>query len=264
MSHRTMKLLAASFVSALGIVASESNAILITHNTSTVLFSENFESQTVGNNWNNNVAGQWLLSGPPLVSNSAPGAYQGSQYGFIERNLVDTSDTARAQFTSVSSGRLDLDTMVYIPGTQQFLSIVLGNNLGTNPPAPDANVHSYIVFQLNSTHNMQEVAGASPEYMASTVPGMLYKNNEWMRLQVGYDFANAASGYTVRLTTSSGSYLWTRPLNNPGAAINTMLIKFEDNGNSAYFDAVVPEPSMAIAALGILGGMLSSRRRRLA
>lgn len=259
MSHRSMKLYAAPILLTLAFVAGDSQAVLITHNTSTTLFSENFESQTVGNNWNNNVAGQWLLDGAPLVQNAAPGAFQGSKYGFIERNAVDSFDIARAQFTPVSTGRLDLDTMVYIANPQQFLTIALGNNLSGNPPTIDANTHSYVTFQLNSTHKMEEGTFGNEDM------GFDYKNSEWMRLRVGYDFANAASGYTVRLTTTDGSFLYTRPLQaiNSGVEIDPMVIKFEDNGNSALFDAV-PEPSMAVVALTGLGALAARRQRRQA
>ncbi len=234
MSHRSQRFMALSFAATLGVVAIESKAVEITHDGSTVVFRDDFESGTPGELWDNGTQpGNWLLSGDPRVVNSGvPGAFTGSQYGFISRDPANGHfSTARAQFADVGTGRLDLDTMVYIPGTQNYLSVVLGYNLSSNPPTPDPSLHSYVTFALN--HKLTE-------FTQNYVPdmGFFYKNDEWMRLQIGYDYNDVATGYTVRLTTTDGSFLYTAPIEHSESPINTMLLKFEDNAQSAYFDAV--------------------------
>jgi hypothetical protein len=119
----------------------------------------------------------------------------------------------------------------------QWLTLAIGNSVGYNPVTPAPFMHSYVTFHLNETHEVEDGA-------VDGFPKMpfLYKNGEWMRLKIGYDFANAATGYTVDLTTTDGTFNYTRGIINAEMPIDTLLIKFEANGNSAYFDASAPIP----------------------
>jgi hypothetical protein len=240
------------------IYAPTAQAVMITQNGSTVLFSDNFESGTLGAAWDNGAApGNWTAAITNEVRNaSPPGAFEGAQYGYATR--TGSGQGIRAQFDPVSTGRLDLNTMVYIPGNQQWLSVALGNNISNNPGTPSGSVHSYVTFHLNATHEVEDGAVATFPKM-----GFLYKNDEWMKLHVGHDFDNGVGGYTVDLTTSSGTFHYARDIINPGTPINSMLIKFEDNNNSAFFDSPVPEPSalFAMVAGSGLGGLCIRRRR---
>ena len=217
-----------------------SPAVVITHGIDTILFADDFESAAVGSTWNNGtLAGTWV----PNIQNSVsattpPGPFEGDKYGVITRTA--SGQGMRATFSSVDSGRLDLDTTLFIPSGMQWLSIVLGNGLGLSPQPPASNIHSYVIFNVNSSHSIQD-------YAAPTAPMMnfQYKNNEWMRLKVGYDFDNQSSGYTVGLTTTDGTFTYTRGLLNSAVPIDSMLIKFEANGNTAYFDAAQPIPSVS-------------------
>jgi hypothetical protein len=224
------------------------NAIVIKHNNSTLLFGDDFETGTIGGAWDNGAQpGNWTL--PAMqpnpfvnqVSNTAPpGAFQGTKYGLVQR--VASQQGIRAQFQPVSSGKLELDTMFYVPDGEQWLTVVLGNNLNFNPLPSFANpVHSYIIFHLNATHLVSDYNTGADEFMPFE-----YKNGEWMRLKIGYDYANATTGYTVDLTTSAETGHYERALTNSDQPINSMLIKFEDNNKIAYFDAVtaLPPPSL--------------------
>lgn len=254
----TTRLVLAANCSLLAILlATRANAVMITHNSSTVLFADNFETASAGGAWDNGaLPGSWTAAINNTVTNAAlPGPVEGAQYGFVSRD--GSGQGIRAQFDAVSTGRLDLNTMVFIPNDQQWLTIALGNSLGNNPGTPSGSVHSYVTFHLNSTHEVEDGAlGTFPKM------GFLYKNGEWMKLHIGNDFDNPAGGYKVDLTTTDGTFNYTRDVINVGAPINTMLIKFEANGNSAYFDAVVPEPATASLACfcAILVGTLFRRR----
>ena len=242
-------------------VTSTANALTIRQNGSTVLFRDDFEGGVIDAPWDNGASpGSWVEAAATKTLDSlSPGPFSGSKYGIVSRN--SGSDVAKAQFTPVSSGKLELDTMVYIPGEQQWLTIALGSGLANSPNTPASNVHSYVTFHLNATHEVEDGAVATFPKM-----GFLYKNNEWMRLNIGYDFENPVNGYSVSLTNSDGSFSYTRDIINSDKPIDTLLLKFEANGNSAYFDAVenVPEPgSLAfVASLLITGAQFYRRDRR--
>ena len=64
MSRRSTRFLALSFAATLGVVAIESRAIEITHDGSTIVFRDDFESGTPGAGWDNGAQpGDWPLSG---------------------------------------------------------------------------------------------------------------------------------------------------------------------------------------------------------
>ena len=218
-------------------------AIVLTHNNSTMVVADDFESPAVGSAWDNGVRpGDWQSSTTPLTNEISatqpPGPFEGAHYGSLIR--TGSQQGIRSKFTPIGTGRVDLDTMVYIPDGMQWLSIVLGNSVGFNPTSPSPFIHSYVIFHLNSTHEVHD-------YAIDEVPmNFAYKNGEWMHLKIGYDFGNAASGYTVDLTTTDGTFNYTRAITNAEMPIDTFMIKFEANGNSAFFDAPYTLPPAGI------------------
>jgi hypothetical protein len=234
------------------LAASTKAVTIMNMTTSTVLFSDNFESGGF-----NPSVGSWGIIGPDVtVTNAAsPGPAQGSFYAQLFRDS-NTHDQGNLQ-AAMSAG-------------QGTVGDIIGLSMMVLLPDDCVDARAQLMlddFDFNSARAWVQSDGAGhviaigPGF-APTDTGLLYTPGVWQEWDLQYAIGAATFSVTVNGVTASGLSSFTS-----GSLGFADLFNGNTTAGSFYLDAVpqtsaVPEPgALLLAAAGLLA--IGLRKRRL-
>lgn len=242
-------------------VATSANAVLITNlTTKQVIFSDNFESGTLGAAPTANV-GSWELvgfgapSGTHVVDAASPGPNQGDQYLELHRQLPPfyPDVQVRAHASAVQSNSGDIIRLEF--STYQSSYKNQSNTFIINPAAPLAGREYFVIgVDLDGNPRPVFVSGADNAVLSSA-----FKLDKWQNWTIDFELGTNNTTWTLDGTTTTT----TTPPNGTHVSFEQFVVDIGGD-DIVYLDShgVIPEPS-TLVTLGIGAiGLIASRMRR--
>ncbi|MEA1950909.1 MAG: PEP-CTERM sorting domain-containing protein [Planctomycetota bacterium] len=225
-------------------------------------FYDDFETGTVGLAPDNGLLpGEWSLeqssSVPIVIDGETPGAFEGTQY------LYGVRSPEHKPFAVFENGVINDDTihvefMAYIPDgvPSRGFSTIFGRG-----PAPSIEKLPAILLasSLDGSGNITG-SGAFEYYDGSAYvldTSVSFTTDTWHKWELDFDESTAI----CTLTIDGGSGLsWSSASYYDGDGVDRFAMRAAVNGGKWYVDAV-PEPSMLVLILSVIGGLVILRAK---